>query len=140
MQQWAPIEGETNRTIERILGTQFVDEAEVHRQISASRSEITAHLARIRAYTPRTTPVQQLHREYAGGWERLLQGYREIEEGFASGDYSHLTRGREAMLAWRGAIGRVAAELATLTDQAGVSAPGAAGRGPGAPVAAPPVR
>ena len=74
VQQWAPIEGETNRTIERILGTQFVDEAEVRRQISASRSEITAHLARIRAYTPRTTPVQQLHQDYAGGWERLLQG------------------------------------------------------------------
>lgn len=84
--------------------------------------------------------MQQLHREYAGGRERLLQGYREIEEGLASGDYSHLTRGREVMLAWRGAIGRVAAELATLTDQAGVSAPGVGGRGLGEPVAAPPVR
>ena len=130
VQEWAPMEGETNRTIERILGTQFVDEAEVRRQIGANRTAITAHLARIRSYGPRTTPVAQLHLRYVGGWERLLEGYGEIEEGFTSGDYSHVTRGRQAMLAWRDAIRRVAAELRTLADQAGIPARGGSGQAP----------
>src|SRR6185369_8097005 len=39
---WAPIEAETARTIERIFDTQFVDEAEVLRQIADSRPRVLA--------------------------------------------------------------------------------------------------
>ena len=129
VQRWAPIESETNRTIDRILSTQFVDEAEARRQIAANRAGIGPHLEYIRTFSPLTTPVQQLHRLYVDGWERLLHGYAEIEEGFSSGDYSHITRGRAAMLAWRDVIRRVAAELRRLAEQAGVPVGPAAGGG-----------
>ncbi len=120
MQEWAPVEGETARTLERILATQFVDEAEVRHQIVDSRPRIRAHLARIRAYQPRTPPVQRIHARYIHAWRRLLAGYDAIEAGFASGDYTRLARGREAMAAWRDGIAEVARALRRLADELGV--------------------
>jgi hypothetical protein len=140
MQEWAPVEGETARTLERILATQFVDEAEVRHQIADSRPRIRAHLARIRAYRPRTPPVQRIHARYMHAWRRLLAGYDAIEAGFASGDYTRLARGREAIAAWRDGITEVARALRHLAGELGVEphAEGTHAAGPACPQLAEP--
>src|SRR5258708_37983166 len=61
-QMWAAVEGETARTIERILRTQFVDEAEVRRQIADARPRIAAHLQSVQSYSTRTAESAQIHR------------------------------------------------------------------------------
>ena len=111
---WAPVEAETARIIERILATQFVDEAEVQRQIAESRPRLLAHLERMRAYHPGVPSVERIHARYTAAWQTLVTGFDVIEEGFASGDYTKLARGREAMLAWRRAILEVADDLREL--------------------------
>jgi hypothetical protein len=114
---WAPLEADTARTIERILRTEFVDEAEVRHQITDSRPRLLAHLERLRGYRPQAEPVARLHRRYIAAWERLLGGYEDIEKGFSTGDYSQLAHGREAMAAWRDALVDVAAELRELRQR-----------------------
>jgi hypothetical protein len=121
---WAPVDAEAARTIDRILKTQFVDEAEVRRQISDSRPRLLAHLERLRAYAPHSRDVAYIHARYVGAWERLLGGYQAIEDGFAGGDYTKLARGREAMEAWRAEIVVVADELRGLMEHFGVDATG----------------
>jgi hypothetical protein len=121
MSSWAPVEAETNRTLERILVTQFVDESEVRRQIADSRPRILAHLERIRAYAPRTDAVRRIHMAYVAAWERLLSGYDAIESGFESGDNSRLARGRQAIEGWQAAIIAVARDLSELTRRVGAS-------------------
>ena len=122
---WAPVEAETAQTIERILRTQFVDEAEVRRQIADNRPRILAHLEHIRGYTPRTPAIARIHARYREAWERLLAGYEAIEQGFTNGDYTQLARGREAMGAWRDGLVDTAAELRELRQRAGPDASGA---------------
>ena len=117
---WAPTEAEENRAIARILQTQFVDEAEVLHQIAASRPRILAHLERVRGYEPRTQAIGRIHARYVAAWQHLLDGYAAIEQGFATGDYTGLARGREAMEAWRAVIESVAHELRDLADHLGV--------------------
>lgn len=114
---WAPVEAETAKTIERILRTEFVDEAEVHRQIADSRPRLLAHLARVRAYSPHVDALRRLHERYVTAWQDLLAGYDAIDDGFASGDYTKLARGREAMGGWRDALVRVAADLRGLQQR-----------------------
>jgi hypothetical protein len=121
---WAPIEAETARAIERILKTQFVDEGEVRRQIADSRPRLLAHLERLRAYAPHSHDVARIHARYVAAWERLLGGYDAIEDGFSSGDYTKLARGREAMEAWRESIVGVARDLRELTQHFGIEASG----------------
>jgi hypothetical protein len=121
---WAPAEAEANRTIDRILKTQFVDEAEVRRQIADSRPRVVAHLTSLRAYTPHSAEVTHVHAEYIAAWEKLLAGYDDIDEGFSSGDYTKLARGRQAMEAWRRAIVDVAAELRELVQHFGIESSG----------------
>ena len=122
---WAPVEAEAARTIDRILKTQFVDEAEVRRQIADSRPRLLAHVEGLRAYTPHSKDVARIHARYVTAWERLLAGYEAIEEGFSSGDYTKLARGREAMEAWRAEIVGVADDLRELMQHFGVE-PGSA--------------
>ena len=122
---WAPIDAETARTIDRILKTQFVDEAEVRRQIADSRPRLLSHLERLRAYAPRSKDVSRIHARYVAAWERLLAGYQAIEDGFSSGDYTKLARGREAMEGWREDIVIVADDLRTLMEHFGVETTGA---------------
>jgi hypothetical protein len=117
---WARVEAEAAQTIERILRTQFVDEAEIHRQIADSRPRLLAHLADVRAYRPGSTPVDRIHARYARAWETLLAAYDAIEKGFASGDYTRLARGREGITAWQAQIVRVADELRELSERFGV--------------------
>ena len=124
MASWGPIEAETARTLERILATEFVDEAEVGHQIADSRPRIQAHLAQVRAVTPKTDAVRHVHTLYLDAWDRLLRGYDAIEKGFATAEYSNLAQGREAMGAWRDGIMAVARELRELARRVGVD-PGA---------------
>lgn len=117
---WAPIESETARVLERILATQFVDEPEVLHQIQESRPRILAHLQVVRGLAPKNTRIQKINQTYVAAWEGLLAGYSAIEEGFSSGDYTKLARGREAMAAWRDGIMDVARELRDLATEVGV--------------------
>ena len=125
MKAWAPVEAETERTIARILRTQFVDEAEVRRQIRDDRPRALAHLERVRAYAPRSKDVQHIHARYVSAWEDLLGGYDAIEQGFTSGDYTKLARGREAMERWGEGIADVARQLRELMQHLGVEPGGA---------------
>jgi len=125
MKSWAPVEAETERTIERILRTQFVDEAEVRRQIRDDRPRALVHLERVRAYAPRSKDVQHIHARYVSAWEDLLGGYDAIEQGFTSGDYTKLARGREAMEKWGVGIADVARQLRDLMQHLGVEPGGA---------------
>ena len=117
---WAPIEAETAATVDRIFRTQFVDEAEVGRQIADSRPRVERHLGQVREFKPRSDDVERIHREYVSAWERLLAGYDAIEAGFASGDYTKLAEGREGLEAWRGGIVWVADELRDLAQRLNV--------------------
>lgn len=117
MSEWAPIEQETARAIDRILATQFVDEAEVTRQIAENRPRVQAHLERARGYAPHTKDLQHVHAAYVTAWERILGAYDAILEGFSSGDYTKLARGREGILAWREGIMQVARDLRDLRDR-----------------------
>jgi hypothetical protein len=117
---WAPIEAETAATVDRIFRTQFVDEAEVNRQIADSRPRVERHLAQVREYNPRSDEVKRIHREYVRSWERLLAGYDAIETGFTSGDYRKLAAGRESLEAWRGGIVWVADKLRGLAQRLNV--------------------
>jgi hypothetical protein len=121
---WAKIEAETARTIERIFDTQFVDEAEVLRQIADSRPRVLAHLATLRAYQARSQDIAGIHARYLAGWETLLTGYDAIEKGFATGDYSNLARGREALTEWGNTILGTAQELRELMRHLGIEATG----------------
>lgn len=121
IQDWAPIEGETARTVDRILATEFVDEALVRQYLGEAIPRTRAHLQRIRSYRPRTGPVASVHARYVAGWGALLEGFEAIEDGFQRGDWTRLAQGREAMGRWRDAILEVARELRRLTQRYGVS-------------------
>src|SRR5438552_1815511 len=51
---------------------------------------------------------------------RRSGGYDAIEQGFSSGDYTKLARGRQAMEAWRREIEAVAGELRELLEHFGI--------------------
>jgi len=120
MNSWAPVEAETARTLERIMATQFVDEAEVLRQISESRPRVQRQLDAATAYEPRTADVRRIHATYIKAWRTLLDGYASITTGFEHGDQEKLASGRQAMLQWRDTIVEVAEELRALRDRVGV--------------------
>jgi hypothetical protein len=121
---WAPVEAETNRTISRILATQFVDEAEIRRQIADNRPRILTHLDQVRGFVPHTKDIARIHARYLAAWQTLLDGYDAIEQGFSSGDYTKLARGREAMEAWRREIQATASELRDLMEHLGIQGVG----------------
>jgi hypothetical protein len=121
---WAPVEAETAQVLDRILATQFVDEAEVNRQIAATRPRLTTHLDQVRDYRPRTSDVASIHARYVRAWERLLSGFDAIDQGFSSGDYSKLAQGRQAIDSWRQQIVQVADELGELVRHLGIETPG----------------
>jgi hypothetical protein len=127
---WATVEAETAQTLHRILATQFVDEAEVTREITATRPRLASHIDRIRAYNPRTSDVARIHARYVRAWERLLSGFDAINQGFSSGDYSKLAQGRQAIELWRQQIIQVADELGELVRHLGIDASGAVARAP----------
>ncbi len=121
--QWASLERETKQTVDRILRTEFADEGEVARQIADNRPPVEAHLRDIRGYTPESPALRAVHGEYVRAWERLLEGYRAIEDGFATGQYGRVSTGRAAMVAWPQAIVNVARQLRTLASETGAHVP-----------------
>jgi hypothetical protein len=116
MAAWAPIEAETARTLERILQTEFVDEAEVTRQIEDNVPRVRSHLERIEQYAPQTEDVKAVHETYKAAWRRLLAGYERIESGFRTGEYELLAEGRAALADWRDGLISTARKLALLRD------------------------
>jgi hypothetical protein len=123
MQGWAPVEVETGGTIKRILATQFVDDAEVMRQLAESRPRIERHLHELRAYHPDTPAVRTVHQEYIESWVALLRGYADLEHGLEDVDAAEIAKGRDALLAWRRHLREVAADLRALADETGAHLP-----------------
>ena len=119
MSSWAPTEAETARTLERILATEFVDQAEVLRQIADSTPRVKRQLSEAEAYQPRTSEVRRIHVVYTGAWRSLLDAYGSIAGGFETGNQTKLAEGRDGLARWRDAIMRVARELRDLRDQTG---------------------
>jgi len=123
IQDWAAVEAETARTIERILATEFVDEGLVRQYLAEAIPRTETHLERVRAYRPRTPPVASVHARYSAAWEALLAGFRAIEDGFHRGDWSQLAVGRRQMTQWRDGMLDVARELRTLAQRYQVALP-----------------
>ena len=117
MASWAPTEAETARTLERILATEFVDQAEVLRQIADSRPRVQRQLEEAERYQPRTAEIRRIHETYARSWRALLDGYQAITTGFEAGEQTKLAEGRQDMARWRDGIMTVARELRELRDR-----------------------
>jgi hypothetical protein len=117
---WAPVEAETARTIDRVLATQFVDEAEVRRQVTADAPRVAAHLARIEAVSPTSQELRDVHARYVGAWHDLATGYTALLRGLDTGDVPAIAAGRRAMEAWRESIVGVARDLRRLKTEAGL--------------------
>jgi hypothetical protein len=117
MSSWAPTEAETARTIERILATEFVDEAEVQRQIADSTPRVQRQLEEAQRYEPRTSEIRRIHETYLGAWRALLGGYQSIQSGLETRDQPKLAQGRLAMARWRDGILAVARDLRALRDR-----------------------
>ena len=111
---WAPVEAETARAIDRILKTQFVDDAEVRRQIADDRPRVVAHMEVAAAVKPTTAAVRAVHQRYLAAWRELLAGYDAILRGLDSADAGELSRGRAALSMWRAGIRRTAQDLRDL--------------------------
>jgi hypothetical protein len=114
---WGPVEAETARAIDRILRTQFVDEAEVRRQISADRPRVAAHLETLGTAPPASAPLQAIHARYIENWRALLAGYDDILAGLDGADTTRLARGRAALERWRRGIVAVATSLRDLRQE-----------------------
>ena len=115
--EWAPQEAEAARAVRRILATQFVDEAEVRRQIAESRPRVEAQVAALSAYRARSRELSEVHRNYLEGWRRLARGYDEIEQGLDRTDQRALARGRAALVAWRDTVMSTARRLREMEGQ-----------------------
>jgi len=111
LQTWAPQEAEAARAVTRILRTQFVDEAEVRRQVEESLPRVAAQVEALGAYEPRTADIRVIHTRYLDGWRRLLRGYEEILRALDSGEQNGLARGRAALLSWRDTLRETADRL-----------------------------
>jgi hypothetical protein len=116
---WSPVEAETAKTIDRILATQFVDEAEVRRQVVADAPRISAHLERIQAVEARSPEIGEIHRRYVEAWRELASGYERLLRGLDTGTVPDIAAGRRAIEAWRGGIVATARELRRLKRDAG---------------------
>ena len=120
---WAPTEAETARTIDRILATQFVDEAEVRRQVTADAPRAKQQVDRLSAYQPRTPDVRDIHQRYVEAWRDLVTGYANIEAGIDAADAAKLSAGRRALEHWRSAVVETASSLRDLLQRTGATLP-----------------
>lgn len=120
---WSGVESHTMRTIELIFATQFVDEAEVRRQIAESTPRVQQQIALAKQYTPRTADVEAVHKAYLKAWDDLLVGYDAIVAGFDSGEYSNLARGRTLLEGWQAAILQTARQLRDLAERTNALSP-----------------
>ncbi len=106
MASWAPIEAETARTLERILATEFVDEAEVLRQIADSTPRVQRQLEEAERYEPRTAEVRRIHETYVG---RVAHAARRLRSPSTSGFETRRAgeARRRAGRRWRGGATRI---------------------------------
>lgn len=116
---WAPTEAESARAVDRILATEFVDSAEVLRQIADDAPRVRRLISEAEAHEPRSTEVAQIHASYIAAWRDLLVAYAEVEEGLRSDDQRLLSNGRNGLAKWRDDILGVARELRNLKTQVG---------------------
>src|SRR5262249_42112912 len=100
--------------------TQFVNEAELRRQIAESAPRVQRQLETATAYEPRTAEVRRIHGEYTKAWETLLDGDGAITAGLDDGEPAKIADGGEGNVRWRGTITDVAGELRALRDRVGV--------------------
>jgi hypothetical protein len=117
LRSWAPQEAEIGRAISRLLRTEFVDAAEVGRNVRDTLPRIDRQIALLRPYQPRSERLTEVHRTHLNAWNDLRDGYLAIERGMDSGDQAPLAAGRRALLAWRETVRRVADELRLLVAQ-----------------------
>jgi hypothetical protein len=124
LSEWAPQEAEVARAVRRILDTEFVDEAEVRRQMAESLPRLEAQLTAMRAYhVGAGGDLGAVHRSYVDAWAGLRQGYADITRGLDGGDQAALGRGRRALLAWREALPETADRLRVLRDSTNEQGP-----------------
>jgi hypothetical protein len=114
MRSWAVVEAEMGHSTERILATQFVDDSAVLHEIDDGMPRLRAQLRRIKTFQPRTRQVKSIHAQYVEAWERLEQGYVDIERGVRGADARDLAAGRQALLDWRRGLRTVATKLRAL--------------------------
>jgi len=117
---WAPADGAAAGAIERVLATQFVDDAEVRHQVTELSARVSAHLAKVAAYHPRSPEVAALYTRYRGAWEQLSGGCAEIEAGLDQGVPERLAGGREALEAWADSLASMARDTRRLAERVGV--------------------
>jgi len=121
--QWAPQEAEVGRAVQRVLDTEFADEAEVRRQIAESVPRVDAQVALLRAYQPSSRALKDVHAGYVRAWETLRAGYADIVEGLDRADQATLGRGRQELLAWRRALPDTATRLREIAGTANETGP-----------------
>jgi hypothetical protein len=117
VRSWASVEGETGRSIERMLATQFVEESTVLHELEDEMPRADAHLRRIEAFRPRTPPLQAVHERYVVAWTTLRRGLGDLQAGIRAADGQAVAAGREAMLEWRRGLRAVAADLRRLQSE-----------------------
>jgi len=120
LSSWGPVEAETARALERIIATEFVDQAEVLRQIADNSPRVRRHLTAVEQFKPRTAELGRIHERYVAAWGDLLKGYSSIESGLAASDQTQLAAGRAGLLRWRQSIRAVAQDVAELSERLGI--------------------
>lgn len=111
---WAPVEAETARSIQRILASQFVDEAAVRQEIAQAVPRIEAHLARIGPITPDDPDLRKIHERYRRAWHDILEGLQNIPAALDRADAQALASSRSAITAWRESMIEIANDLRRL--------------------------
>lgn len=121
VKQWAPIERQAAIAIKKIFRTHLVDVAAVTVVTGPILRDVHKHLTVISAFTPRTPEITRVHDRYLGAWQRLRDGFQDIQDGMQQDDAMRLAKGRRLLEAWEGEMVRVAAELRELADACGIS-------------------
>lgn len=116
MEAWGPVQGATATALERILATEFVDDAAVLHELADARPRAETHIAVARAYEPRTPPIAEIHQAYVAAWDELVAAYAQVERGIRNADAADLAAGRRAFGSWRDAMMKTARDLRQLGE------------------------
>jgi hypothetical protein len=121
VKRWAPIEHQASVAIGKIFRTHLVDVAAVTGVTGSILPDVDKHLVAISAFTPRTPEIIRVHDRYVDAWERLRDGFQDIQDGMHGDDAMRLAEGRRRLDAWAGEMVQVATELRELADRCGIS-------------------
>lgn len=114
LRDWAPVEGEAGRSVDRLIATHFVDESAVLHELQDALPRSEEQIERALSYSPRTRDVQAIHAEYTAAWTALHDGLEQIRHGITTADGHALSAGREAILTWRNSLQRIARQIRAL--------------------------